>query len=249
MILASRGSFPSAKLFRDSIYKLSGKRLLVTLDPTKVNKLHIRYGNSSPVNCEDTEFNSPEFIQLLSNKKSFSDLLVSNEFPTIVFKKGIPTDFPVLIRKTLSGQGGSGIVASFNLEHYQRINGVEGRNYFYSPYIPFESEFRVHIFSGEVIKIFRKTLHSDPNPDDILIRNNDSCNFTRVDPSNFNSKRLVYFMETVANDLHISNYFLGLDIGLYNGRFYIIEGNSAPGLNEYTAEEYASKFLELYKDF
>lgn len=244
MILTHRTSFPSAKMLRDALFQETGIRYLVTKYPHKIRRLHIRYGASSPVNCDDTEFNSPDFINTVAHKLRFSNA-VKDKFHTPIFVRGRePRDdeFPIVIREYLASFGGKGIVmcpdrATFD----ENWNGS-----YWTQFVRTVQEFRVHVLGGEVGRLFRKIrIKVDgvrPEEGEFPIRTIRSGEYRF---SLWRDNNSFPDLNTVVRDLHgeIGGHCYALDIGQKeDGDWYIYEANSAPGLNANTATEYA-KYL------
>lgn len=241
-ILTSKGSLPSAKILRNSLVSLSGRRIFVTSKPDKIKEkdiILVRYGNSFPVIGEDISTNTPEQIKICSNKKTFSTLL-GNNFWTPKFYDVPELDklsFPLVIRESLALSHGKGIHV---VEDENNFNLIWKAGMYFTEYIFLDFELRVHILKGEIVKIFKKELKN--NDDKFPIRNNDSCNFKLKNKDNF--PKLDVVVEELYKNFPIS--FVALDIGWSkkNQNYFVLEANSAPGLNELTANLYASSIME-----
>lgn len=248
-ILANKRSIPSAKLLKDSIGKLLGKRIFVTSDENKYkNAPIVRYGNSFGKFSGDTSMNSTEFIRILSNKRKFSELMTDAGLYCPQFFKSTEKIksgdiFPVLIRTALSLSGGKGIIFCNNEEEfYDNWNS----KYCWTPFIPLQWELRAHILGGDVLKIFRKTWEKDiPEPKN-PIRNNSSYGFRLRENKHY--PKLLKLIPTI-NDIFGKKNFYALDIGwdTVSKKYCFIEGNTAPGLNEKTADMYAEYILKQIK--
>ena len=57
MILAHRTGIISVRRLRDAIEEVTGIRYLITTNPEKVKKLHVRYG-SYAITADETDYNS-----------------------------------------------------------------------------------------------------------------------------------------------------------------------------------------------
>lgn len=233
-ILSSKYSLPSCRILRDAVKEKIGKRFPIYINEKLVKNPIIRFGNSFGDFEKDTEYNSPEFIRLCSSKLNFSKILKENGFYVPSFNKGSKDlIFPLLVRTSLFLSGGKGIILCENEdEFYQNYSD----NYFWTPYVSTSFELRVHILGGNVIKIFRKELEtSEKYP----IRNNHSCHFSIRDINNY-PKLNENVIQPLAELLGRDNFY-ALDIGWdnMNKKYFIFEANSAPGLNENTASDYA----------
>jgi hypothetical protein len=241
-ILTNKSSYPSAKILRNALQDLYNKRILVTSNPEKIRKYpFIRYGNSSPVNLlEETDFNTPNFIQLSSNKLKFSRLMYQNKIYSPEYKREIGNlIFPLLIRETLTSFGCRGIHVIKNEEEF---NETWRDFFFWTKYVPLNFELRVHILGGKIAKIFKKELIE---PQEYPIRNNSLCHFSLKNPENY--PKLKSFIETLTNIKEVNEgKFYSMDVGwdTINKKYFIIELNTGSGLNENTAEEYAKYIYE-----
>jgi len=259
MILSNDKTMPSAKLLRDAICKEFGwesNHILVTKDPKKITKLHLRYGNSLPTRNQNRHriVNTKSFIQLCANKKYLAKALKSRvsvnvpEFHRL--NKNLPSqdNFPFLIRESLSSSGSKGIIIFQEYESFLEalVSGKIKYSWYWTPYFNFVEEFRVHLLGGKIAKIFRKQVEEAELEEDIFIRNNDNSHFYRLKLEK-TPKNVVKLVDSFHRYMKTQSakpiYFTALDIGIQeNGEAVFIEANSAPGLNESTAELYA-KYL------
>jgi hypothetical protein len=247
MILAHRTGLPSAKLLRNALLEETGVRYLVTTRPERIRKLHLRYGSSACVNCADTEFNDPSFIDLVSHKLSFANE-IQGKFETPIFiRNRVPTDdeFPIVIRQTMTGWGGKGIVMCPDREVFDS----EWNGEYWTRFVRTIAEYRVHVLGDKIGRLFKKV----PIPiDDITppevefpIRTLKSGNYRyslRNDPNSIPS-----LTDLVTNlSKEVNGKFYALDVGKLsdNDGWFIFEANSAPGINQFTAIEYAKYLIE-----
>jgi len=240
-ILASKKSIPSARLLRD-VFSEHGLQLFVTSEPRKKAPV-IRYGNCAGSYLNDISLNTVSFIQLLSNKKTFADLLLSNQINAPLFSRETPNeeDFPIVVRQYMNSCKGKGIIICRNLQEW-----LPNRGNFWTRWVPVSNEFRVHIIGGNPVKIFRKVLLDGVERDEFPIRTSEKYHFSLVaDCEKF--PKLNEILGKVKNVLGTENFY-ALDIGWNNTEkeWFIFEGNSAPGLNEQTANLY-SNFIHGHK--
>jgi glutathione synthase/RimK-type ligase-like ATP-grasp enzyme len=238
-ILSSRYSFPSARLLKNTLTSLTEDRIKVTATPEKLKRVDIRFGNSFGNYKEDTKLNSPEFISFCSNKLIFSSLLLTNGFYTPIYRRDMDLIFPLLIRKTLSGSGGRGIILCKDKKEFD----LNWNTDHWTEYINTQFELRVHVLDGEIVKIFKK---EEEKSSEFPIRNNASCHFSLKDTENYPK---LYSLIKTLNDLFTSKMgcgFYALDVGWDSKKkeYFIFEANSAPGLNENTANIYAEFLLK-----
>ena len=247
MILTHRTSFPSAKLLRDALFQETGVRYLVTKHPSRIRRLHVRYGASSGVNCGDTSFNSPDFINLVSHKQRFSNA-IKDKFATPEFirdREPRDDEFPIVIRELMCSFGGKGIVMCPDRESFdEAYNGS-----YWTRFVKTTQEFRVHILGGNVARLFKKVRipidDVTPAEEEFPIRTIKSGNYR------FSLRRdnnLFPELNGVVRQLHdeIGGECYALDVGELpdNNGWFIYEANSAPGLNPNTALVYAKYLVE-----
>lgn len=144
----------------------------------------------------------------------------------------------VIGRQLLRGSGGRGIVM------YEDTNDIDSLP-LYTQYVKKQSEWRVHIMNGQVIDTQRKVRDTRVADDDVdwQIRNHDrGFIFQRNDIN-----PPVQVIEESAKAMAA----LGLDFGavdvIWNNhqqRAYILEVNTAPGLEGTTLQNYANAFRE-----
>jgi len=223
MILTHRTSFPSAKNLRQALLEETGVRYLVTKYPDRIRRLHIRYGASAPVNCLDTEFNSPEFINLVSNKVRFSNA-IKDKFNTPVFIRNRPPsdyEFPIVIRQYISSFGGKGIIMCPDRETFdQNWNGE-----YWTRFVRTTQEFRVHSLGGEIGRLFRKVRIRingvRPPEDEFPVR---TCRSGDYRFSLWNDTERLPELNDVVRRLY--------------------KANSAPGINLNTAKVYVNYLIQ-----
>jgi len=219
--------------------EISGQKIRLTTKPERLTKVDVRYGNSFGKFDKDTLLNSPEFISCCSNKLAFSQLLLSNGFYTPEYHKlKQDLEFPALIRETLTGSGGKGIILCKDLDEFNN-NWVRG---FWTKYITTAFELRVHVLNGNIARIFRK---DEREPSEFPIRNNASCHFSLKDVEKYPKlSNLISNLNGLFNEKMMTGFY-ALDIGWDSNKkeYFIFEANSAPGLNEHTANLYAEFLL------
>jgi glutathione synthase/RimK-type ligase-like ATP-grasp enzyme len=159
-----------------------------------------------------------------------------------VYRVDTPKAYPVIIRKTLTGQGGYGIVVCPDAETFA-ANWDDA--YVWTPFIKTQFELRVHVLGGQVAKIFKKEC-VDAEEGDLPIRNLDAGYHFAVKDAAIYPKvqALVDKVQAV-----LKGRFYTLDIGWdkETKQYFIFEANSGSGLNPQTAALYADYLVrELY---
>jgi len=152
-------------------------------------------------------------------------------------------DCTIVVRHVLNGHSGEGI------ELVERGHYMPEDAPLYTVYVPKKQEYRVHVFNGEVIDVQRKARRRDV-PDEQVnwkIRNNDNgFIFAR------NGDALGDVPQDVLNQAVQAITSLGLHFGaadvVYNNsrsQTFVLEVNTAPGLEGTTLENYARAFRAL----
>ena len=216
------------------------------------NKIVINWG--AKVLPEEVEkcvvLNSAEAVSLATNKLSFfehvHEKLNVPEFTTdfVEAKVWAEEGCTVVVRETLNGHSGEGICI---LEEEDDFNEYDhDRAKLYVKYIPKKDEYRVHVVAGEAIDIRRKALRRGYDAEDAnwKVRSHDNgCIFAK---DGFEAPEQVIQQAVLACEL------CGLDFGavdvIYNNfrdKAYVLEVNTAPGLEGSTVDNYASAFKKL----
>ena len=230
----------SAKLLSQA---LGGKvlKLVGSKYKPRLGDYIINWGNS----------NLPEFdfYNVLNlNTRLASDKLISfrvfKDFDVSVpgfwtSKADIPLEaFPVVCRTVLNGHSGRGIVIAKTPEEL-----VEAP--LYTKYIKKKDEYRVHCFKGRAIFVQRKARRLDVAEPNWHIRNV-AGGFV------FALQEIEEVPEQVIDQAILAVGALGLDFGgadviwnEYQGKAYVLEVNTAMGLEQRSADFYAQAFENL----
>lgn len=248
-ILCNSRIFPSAKAIRDEIFNLTGRKLFIVDSPEKTNRILLRWGNSETSSniVADTDLNPRNLIQIAANKLSFSKRMQEADIPSPVYhSQQMPTIFPVLIRQTLHGFGGEGIVVCRDGNDF-RHNWRNG--FYWTPFMKVSSEFRVHCAGGKVLRVFKKLREEGMGEEEVPIRNlHRGYHFGLVENPLERMPNLKTFIEDLWNNLGIKTGFFAADVGWMSTakKWMIFEINSAPGVteNENTCREYANYIVE-----
>lgn len=149
-------------------------------------------------------------------------------------KKGV-----VVVRKSLTGHSGHGIII---VEPGQSLPDAQ----LYTQYIPKSHEFRVHIVNGKVIDVQRKIRDPNSEPKDWKVRSHDN-GFIFV-------RGGFTFPEDCSRESVKAFVASGLDFGAVDviwsekqRKAYVLEINSAPGLEGQTITSYAEAFKTLLR--
>lgn len=186
----------------------------------------IRWGNSENSFAVDSMYNAPTHIQLASNKVMLHNLLATAQVPHVEFYRTAPESYPVVVRTTITGSGGVGIVVCRTEAEYNQYRGC-----WWSPWKTFEFEIGVHILGGSVVRVFKKVQQEGAVAEEFPIRNmTRGYSYSLRTPSTY-GRALPEFVTRVYGAFPIK--MARLDLGFERGKGYcLIEANSAPGLAE-----------------
>lgn len=217
-------------------------------------KIIINWGSSNlPEEVKKCKIlNDDESVQIASNKKTFFEkvkgLVNIPEFTTDrnVAEKWLEDGEVVVIRELLTGSAGKGIRLFSNVSDFVNYNHNAAK--LYVKYVPKKDEYRVHIVNGEVIDVRRKALKGDV-PKELAnwkIRNHDGGFIFQK--SGFVPPKEV-LVEACKAINTIGLHFGGVDVVWNNFRkkAYVLEINTAPGLEGSTIEHYKEAFKKIYE--
>lgn len=253
LLTPRRGSRSGALLAQAmGIPKLTSHRLDL-LKPSKDN-LVINWGNSEPppqvLGC--TLINEPGAIKTAVNK--LTALKAMQESPSVLVPahtdnedtaySWVRAGHTVVARHVLTGSGGEGIQLLSSVDDFPCDAPL------FTLYVPKKSEWRLHVLGGEVFDVQRKMRRKDV-PDDKVnwkIRNhNNGFIFARnegdaIDPHLYEQMMRVSIAAIKALKLD----FGAVDV-ICNEKqklAYVLEVNTAPGLEGSTLVNYAEAFAE-----
>lgn len=185
--------------------------------------------------------NHPYKVGRASNKLAFFNDMKEHAPEAIpefwTNRADIPEDaYPVVCRTVLNGHSGEGIVIADSEDEL-----VDAR--LYVKYINKQHEFRIHVGSGEVISIQRKARRLSVPDDEVNWR------VRNLDNGFIFARQGIDLPEGVADVAIKAVEALGLDFGaadvVYNSgdrRAYVLEVNTAPGLEGTTLTDYVNYF-------
>lgn len=249
MILSARIAKSGVIRLRNVIRQLTGVNLLVSSRITDISRhpLDFRYGLSTPlpssISSKETEFNTPESIQFLLNKKTFSDYLLKNGFISPEFKNTEPqqSDYPLIVRETLTSYGGRGMHIVRTPEEF---TAVWLPNFWWCRYIPTKNEYRFHIGNSKTdgAQILRCMMKVPRNTEikerDVHIRHVDEYHYSkRFDPT----EKFPNWSEQIKHLVSIlPGWLYSLDVGVsLSGNLVFFEANTASGIDNGCARDYA----------
>jgi len=222
----------------------------------KINDVLINWGaHTIPGNLRDMHIiNDPEYTRVVADKGLYASKIDYNAFRSIEFTNNPVTadtwqlqGFTVVARTILNGHEGHGI--KIIKPNDQMINAP-----LYSKYQPKDREYRVHVVDGKAIKVQRKLRPTDLGPagDGIFMVRNTANGFrfcTVVDcPEDVKT-------QAINACKHFNLDFGGVDMvykearRLVDAKAYVVEINSAPGIEGTTVDAYATALTELANTF
>lgn len=187
--------------------------------------------------------NRPELVSKATNKLSFFRSM-TDDVSVVPWtdskaqaEKWLSEKRIVVARTTLTGHSGSGIQI---IEPGQELINAP----LYTQYIFKSYEFRVHIIGGEIVAVQRKIRDPNREPTNWKVRSHDNgFMFVRTGfdvPKAIIEQSIKAFMASGLD-------FCGVDL-IYNEKYggaFILEVNTACGLEGQTIEDYANGFRKL----
>lgn len=227
----------SAKLLAETLGGLTNKR--VFRGGPKPDRNNIFWG--AVVDWDGPCINNPKAIAIARHKfRTFEALNGKIAIPPYSTSKEVTerwlSEGKVVLSRTNTGQGGSGIIVN--------VNSIDPAP-LYTVYVKKRKEFRVHVAFGNVIHIQEKRKRSGGTVDS-LIRSHDNgwvfCIKDIVEPSGLRDAA-IGAVNTVGLD------FGAVDViwNEHQNKCYVLEINTAPGLCEQTANIYANSILNSGK--
>jgi glutathione synthase/RimK-type ligase-like ATP-grasp enzyme len=213
-------------------------------------KVVINWGNSK-VSVEVGKckvINPPEAVSLAADKLKFFNAMVGKvSIPPFTTSKAdalaaVQAGEVIIARTILNGNSGAGIVV---VEKEEDLVDAP----LYTKYVPKKQEYRVHVFSGEVVDVQRKA--RDKGVADELvnwkIRNHQNgFIFARGEDA------VGVVPQDVLDQAIAAVKVCGLDFGAVDVIFndkqrkaYVLEVNTAPGVTGTTLEGYVQRFKEV----
>jgi glutathione synthase/RimK-type ligase-like ATP-grasp enzyme len=184
-------------------------------------------------------YNKPEAVRNVTNKLRFFQAAQGGEgFQTLPYTtdRNEAAEWPVCVARTiLDGHEGAGIVITENGEEPPRAP-------LYTKYVKKKAEYRIHVAFGQIIDMQRKIRDPNREPEDWRVRSyQNGFIFARNSglPSDAAQQAALDAMD------HFELDYGALDIlETKDGSVYIIEINSAPGLEGTTLEKYTEAFQQ-----
>ena len=215
------------------------------------NRIVVNWGSSDIDNKQVFKcrlLNHPDDVNIASNKLFFFSLLGEREWlPDWSIDKQtaegwIEKGSTVVCRTVLTGHSGVGIVIARSVEEMADAH-------LYTRYIKKMDEYRVHVFCGEVIDIQRKARRMDVSDEEInwQVRSHDN-GFIYMREGLERVSCLDRLRELALETAELCSLDFGAVDIIYNkGRdmCYVLEVNTAPGLEGTTLERYCEAMRKL----
>jgi carbamoylphosphate synthase large subunit len=194
--------------------------------------------------------NQPDSIEPASNKLKCFKLMQEAEVSIPRFwtnAKDVPDDaFPVMCRTKLQAHSGDGIVVA---EHRDQLVAAP----LYTQYVKKKEEYRVHAIrkpggATSIITVQRKAKKNGVVDADFMVRNLANGFVYLVNDGNAKTPNCV--LGEAMKALESTGLAFGAVDVIYNesqNKAYVLEINTAPGLEERTAQAYATSFREIYR--
>lgn len=261
VIWAAKGMFKSARKLKEALIGATPRKVLIVRSDSprfkiKPNDKLINWGNSKtadwlfnpfgvePINNEHyiaNAVNKLTTFQLLQDKCNIPEWTTDRDLAL----KWYFNNIPFLLRTTLTGFGGAGIILHEKQDKdYEKFPGDIKEALLYVQYKKKKKEFRVHIFKGEVIDITQKKKRKDFEGEiNTKIRNYGNgwvyCREDIIEPEDLRTQAV------------LAVHTLGLDFGavdlIWNekeNKSYVLEINTAPGLEGTTIDSYKNAILK-----
>lgn len=234
--------------------------------PNRKNALIINWGNSEfnyPLANTMAIVNDPYQVSLMSNKVRFFEN-TSHHKEVLEWTRNPETaekwNSVVFARTLIEASGGKGIVV-WNPEEYSKGGLSLPHAPLYTRYVPKTHEYRLHMarsLRGEDFtcmlaqrKVFIKTAER-PAPLDWKVRSHDNGFIFQSQPA---LERVPAAVMNAAHHVMVECFpkmhFAALDVMYHDKRdqAWVIEGNTAPGLENNSVKIYAEYFAALEKEF
>lgn len=213
-----------------------------------VNDVVINWGCSEIHRVvNDAIFNRPQAVKKASNK--LTTLRILDDTPGSIpewttspeeAREWYNNDDIVVARTKLTGHSGEGIILSCDVNGEDEWDKIQAP--LYTKYIPKGEEYRIHVFKGETFFVQRKARKMDVPKDQVnwkvrnlaggfIFANKD------VDVPDVANQEAIWAVDALGLDFGAVDIILGK-----NGLWYVLEVNTACGLEGTTLEKYCEQF-------
>jgi glutathione synthase/RimK-type ligase-like ATP-grasp enzyme len=216
--------------------------------------LAIRYGNIRTVSKVSgkpfhytRELNSIQAINNARNKFKTLYILISNDIPVPNYVIATNVSENTISegiwfgRKKFHTQGSDIVICN---NHQEILNNCRTSDY-YIKYIPIRKEYRIHVFHDKIIQAcikYKETGNDGHGESEDMIRNLEhGWKFSELEQCNHNVKDLaIKAVKVLGLDFGAVDIIKGMD-----GKYYVLEVNTAPGLDNKRLNAY----LEVFKSY
>ena len=235
--LKERTGWKSIRI-NNSKFKGNGDKVVLNWGCSEVNK--------EVMKCK--VINHPDAVKTASNKLYFFKAMVDEvRVPAFTTDKGKAYEWinegkKVVVREKLSGNSGEGIVILHNIAEWDGYDHSKAKMYVL--YIPKKDEYRVHVMNGEVIDVQRKALqHGWENPTWEIRNRANGFIFARegIEPDED------VLLQAISAVRVCGLHFGAVDViwNAYRKKAYVLEVNTAPGLEGQTVDAYIKGLSEM----
>ena len=253
-ILASTASADSAMKLRDSIEKQLGmkaKSILVSKSSSKSNgnTVILRYGCSYGHLDNEPYWGDPTFSELCINKLATANALRGLVRVPEFFNDHRPTEWPVLLRSTLTGCASEGITLCHNVEDMRKAWKTGS---YWTPFIQHSMEIRVLAVFNEDKETAKRIYKKVPRDSDESSSEEFVAGLGGEDNTKWLLKEIAAYPKVVRIIENIEDTIIGLD-GTFvafdmiysdvEKDWVVLEMNSGPWLSLPAAEWLARLFI------
>jgi len=247
-IAGSKSAGLLAKELNTRRLKRVGSTVRDTADVTIIN-----WGSGSVPFRNAKIINNPSKVSVSANKlKTFQELSKYNEVNIPEYTTSIETarswivdkKYRVAVRSVLNGNSGAGLSIATHVDELTRAP-------LYVRYVPKSGEYRVHVIDGAVVRVQKKVLRKGDQPKngEWAIRNHENGFIFQIANQKDIPHRSI-LDQAVAAVKHLGLDFGGVDV-IWNDKSrkaYVLEVNTAPGIEGGTVSIYANSFRDMTRD-
>lgn len=229
------------------------KAKIIKLEDSKFrgssDKIVINWGNSMETEelKKASVLNKPSAVKVASNKLDFFNMVKGQiPIPDFTLSQQEARDWllngdTLFVRENLNGHSGQGIIS---FEDVISFDGYDHRRAkLYVKYIPKKHEYRVHVIDGKVVDVQQKRLRKGVFKPNFRVRNHDTGFIYAREDVELPDKKIE--QDSILAVQLCGLHFGAVDVIWNNHRKvgYILEVNTAPGLEGETVNKYVDEFI------